>query len=58
MARMGHVVWRSAMIHRDDAVRINSEVREFYKSGKKSGNKIYVNNVPSNQYISGMAGWL
>lgn len=39
------------MIHRDDAVRINSEVREFYKSGKKSGNKIYANNVPSDQYI-------
>lgn len=40
------------MIHKDDAARINSEVREFYKSGKKSGNKIYVNNVAPNMYIS------
>ena len=39
------------MILKDDAMAIMAEVRDFYASGVKSGNKVYVTGVRSNRYI-------
>jgi hypothetical protein len=42
---------QAAMIHKDDAVRIMREVRDFYATGMKSNNKVYVTGVPADRYI-------
>jgi hypothetical protein len=39
------------MIHKDDAARINREVRDFYTNGVKSNNKVYTTGADPNMYV-------